>query len=333
MIEITHYGPDFEELHCRFAARYWKKRKRVTPEYIYWKFRGKYGQKLNSMILAVEGDKVIGQLGLIPCLVIIEGETIEAQWACELMVDLNYRGKGVAKLLYDYAYTLKPVTLGSDPSPAASVSMKRAGFVGLKGPFKFFFPIYLGEITKLKGINSSFLDKIPNPCGILFSLLNLFGSNSFRQISLGEYRNPKNNDELQAKDELSVLHDENFLNWRFKPYKDYYHGFNLYAGKNNSGFSLYRDKELVLVADYRARQISSLINILRCVVTDARINKAKKIKLMANSRREFWTLLLLGFLPFRTRTEVIFYCANEELKQKMTDKYFRYTFMDSDENI
>jgi GNAT superfamily N-acetyltransferase len=333
MIDIVHYGPVYEEAHCAFATKYWNKRKRITAEYLYWKFRGENGHELKAFILAVDKGNVVGQLGLIPCSIIVDGEFIGAQWACELMVDRDYRGKGIAKLLYEFAYTIKPITLGSDPSPAAAISMKRAGFVGLKGPYKFFFPGVLGEITKLKGFNSKILNKIPNPFLIVFKLWNFFrNQEKFYRINFEDLGKNKNGFS-QTDERISVLHDAEFMKWRLNSFKDYYHGIQLYTDGNQSIFSIYRGRDSYLITDYSAAGLAPLLDILSRVAVESRAKEISRIKLMANSRSEFFVLLFLGFLPFRTRTEIIFHCADEQLKQKMLNKYFHYTFMDSDENI
>ncbi len=334
MTKIVHYSPFYETAHFQFASKYWNKRKRTTSEYLNWKFRGKQGEKLDAFILATEGETVIGQLGLIPCSIMVGNEKVEAQWACELMVDTNYRGKGIAKKLYEYAYTLKPLTLGSDPSPAASKSMKRAGFIGLKGPVKFMFPLYIGEVTKLKGFNSKLLDLIPNPFLLIVWIWTIIrGKGRFHKLNREEYIEYADFCHSQNKETARVIHDRSFSDWRFKPFKDYYFGIELYRGKSNSRYSLYRGKDLYLITDFLANNNSSLTDILSEVVLEAKRNDVRQIKLMANTKREVLLLSVLGFVRFRTRTEIIFYCADADLREKMADKYFRYTYMDSDENI
>ena len=73
-IKIVHYSEEFEKRHIEFASKFWTKKRRLTPEYIYWKFRGTDDGNL-SFILAILEDKVIGQLGLVPCKLTISNET------------------------------------------------------------------------------------------------------------------------------------------------------------------------------------------------------------------------------------------------------------------
>lgn len=97
-IKIVNYQSEWESAHQEFARlHYNNRRKRVVPEYIYWKFRGHSNVEAEQMLLAVSGNKVVGQLGLIPCKITIEGDEYHAHWACDLMVGKEYRGKGLLR--------------------------------------------------------------------------------------------------------------------------------------------------------------------------------------------------------------------------------------------
>lgn len=271
MIDIVHYSPSYETAHYQFASQYWSKRKRIVSEYIYWKFRGKLGKDLNSFILAIEKERVIGQLGLIPCSIKVKDKIVEAQWACDLMVDTNYRGKGIAKLLYEYAFKLKPITLGSDPSPAAATSMKRAGFVSLKGSLKFMFPMYIGEITKLKGYNSKLLDKIPNPFILILWVWKIIrGNKKFRLMNTADYIEKLNFCLQQSEESINAIYDESFVNWRFKPFKDYYTEIKVYSDEANSTYSIYKDKSLHIITQYSANSIPLYLDIFSSTVLEAK---------------------------------------------------------------
>ena len=164
-LQIVPYQPDLEQAHIDFATQYWNKKRRFTPEYIYWKFRGTPNKELWSFLLAVVDNKVIGQLGLVPCKVKLGDHIYEAQWACDLMVDHTYRGKSVAKFLYETAHRLKPITLGSDPSPAAFKSMTKAGYRRLEGPIKFILPVSIGKTLQLKTNRFAFLNNLTRQTG------------------------------------------------------------------------------------------------------------------------------------------------------------------------
>ena len=78
-IRIVPYGNDYIEKHREFASKYWIKKRRLDSEYIFWKFRGDKNEELKSFLLATHEDKVIGQLGLVPCVLKVNGELVESQ--------------------------------------------------------------------------------------------------------------------------------------------------------------------------------------------------------------------------------------------------------------
>ena len=107
-IQIVYYGKKWEESHQKFAKKYYNnRRKRVIPEYIYWKFRSKKEIDTELFLLAISDNEVVGQLGLIPCRIILKSKVFDAHWACDLMVDKKFRGKGIAPSLYTEAMRKK----------------------------------------------------------------------------------------------------------------------------------------------------------------------------------------------------------------------------------
>lgn len=329
-ITIIPYSKELEEKHIKFASKYWTKRRRKDPNYIYWKFRGTPKEKLNSFILAIHNDEVIGQLGIIPCNINLEGEIYNAQWACDLMVDRDFRGKNIASLLYDYAHKLNPITLGSDPSPAASKSMKKKGYKSLKGSWKHLFAIKIGEISKLKKINSSFLDSLYNPFYLFYLMINKFSNHHFEVINKKDYKNLIT---LQNKNKISVCRDEKFIEWRFSPFEDFYLGIEIMQKKNTSIFySGYFSGSTYIITDFNIKNIFGLLQIISNIIQRFSSKGLLRIRFNNNSNLSKW-LLFFGIIKFRTQTEIIYYTKNEVLNQKMANKSFYYTFMDSDENI
>jgi GNAT superfamily N-acetyltransferase len=331
-MQVVHYGPEYESRHRVFAKQFWTKRKRTEADYLYWKYRGGHRAELPSFLLIEEDERVIGQLGLIPCSIEIEGEVISAQWACDLMVDVAYRGKGVARKLYEHAFTLQPLTLGSDPSPAAASSMKRAGFVSLQGPTKCLFPIYLGEIAKLKGLKLRFLDLILNPFIYFFRGWKILRQSAqFRGVATSDY--VKASAPNRTNQNIKVAHDEIFVKWRCARFGDYYNGVELLGNQQGSVYSLYRDPNTYILTDYSPSTLASQVDIWSDVILEAHRNKARTVKLLVQSSRMSIFSMLMGFIPFRTKTEIIFYAADPKIRELMSNKYFNYTYLDSDENI
>ncbi|MFY0483514.1 GNAT family N-acetyltransferase [Flavobacterium sp. PLA-1-15] len=328
MIEIKYYSEQYETFHAEFAKKYWKKERRFIPEYIYWKFRGSQEKELKSFILAIEGEKVIGQFGLIPCEVLIDDELIEGQWACDLMVDSDYRGKGVAEKLYDFAHQNKAITLGSDPSPAAEKSMLKKGYLSLEGPRKFVFPVKIGEIFKLKGINNSFLNRLPNP----FLVVLFFIKNSdYKLINQREYSELNH---YRVREQLYCNHDSSYYNWRFSAFKPYYQGIECYQKDDFNFFSGYFINGLYFLTDFRANSLGSFLRMISFIYFKYRKSDIARIKFVSMEDSKINRKLpFLGFVLFRTLTKVIMFTKDEKIKRSINKKKFYYTLHDSDENI
>jgi|SRR5690554_5404568 len=327
MIEIKCYSKEFEEAHIEFAKKYWKKKRRLTPEYIYWKFSGSPEKVLRSFILAFDGDKVVGQFGLIPCQVKIGGIKYDAQWACDLMVDSNYRGKGVANKLYDFAHKNKVITLGSNPSPAAEKSMVRKGYVSLEGPRKFIYPFKIGEAFKLKGINNRLLNKISNP---FVALLYVFKNKSYTPISTTRYAELIDN---SVNEHLHCVYDSSFYKWRFSKFKSYYPGNDCYEKDINNHFSGFFVNGIYYLNDFKVSGLLSFLKLISFIFFEYKEKSIKRIKFVCMSTGISLIIPFLGFVGFRTLTSVILYTENEEVKTKIQNKKFNYTYHDSDENI
>lgn len=328
MIEIKYYSKEFEAAHIEFAKRHWTKKRRLTPEYLYWKFRGGEGLEMTSFILAFDGNKVIGQFGLIPCSIEIGKELYEAQWACDLMIDSEYRGKGVADKLYDFAHNSKMITLGSDPSPAAEKSMVKKGYISIHGPRKFIFPFKIGEAFKLKGINNNFINKIPNPFILLFYV---FKSKNFKKITTEEYaklcRNNKDDDNIRA------IYDEAFYEWRFSPFKSYYPGIDCYKKDDATFFSGYYVNGLYFMRDFQASNFMSYLKIISFIYFKYRHLNIQRIKFVSMHNHINFMLPFLGFIRFSTLTKIILFTKQPKIKEQIKDKKFNYNLSDSDENI
>jgi hypothetical protein len=332
MISIESYSQEWESRHVIFASKYWTKKRRKDPEYIYWKFRGNRNEKIKSFILAVENGEVVGQLGLVPCRINIDNIIYDAQWACDLMVDTQYRGKNVAKMLYDYAHKITPITLGSDPSPAASKSMKKSGYSSLKGSWKHLFPITIGEIFKLKGYNSLVLDNIPNPFLLFFITLNKLFKINFKKFVADDYLTLEPSDKLKST--IFVQRDSDFVAWRFNSFLSYYSGIEIHACANKKVvFSGYFSGNSYYVTDYKVNGIFQLCQIIAFLINRYSLTDLKRIRFCCNQENISKYLVFFGFIKFRTQTEIIYFSNDFSIVEKFGDKDFYYTFMDSDENI
>lgn len=327
MIEIHPYGPQWEQAHIAFASKYWTKSRRKIPEYIYWKFRGQPTTEITSFLLAIENNEVIGQLGLIPVNLVIEGNVYDSQWACDLMVDTSYRGKNVAKLLYEVAHNQKTITIGSDPSPAASKSMQKNGYQLLPSFWRFIFPMNLNQVTTLKGFDSNFLKKIPNPFLLLVVLRNIFHKNTFRTVDLSNLLlHPLQEYKSQL---VFVARDIEFAKWRFGSFKNYYKGAEFRLNNQQHFYSGYFTNDTYYLMDYWIKNRLDFFLILGDIINRYKNSGLKAIRFFGLDEK----LFCLGCLKFRTRSEIIYYTNSTEIKQKINSKVFYYTYADSDENI
>ena len=333
MIKIKPYGPEYHDLHHQFASRHWKKRKRLSSKYIYWKFRGKPDEPIPSFVLAIDKGKVIGQLGLVPCTVQVGDEKVKAHWACDLMVDHEYRGKNIGKKLYEYAHQLRPLTLGSDASPAASKSMIKAGYKPAVGPWKFLLALKIGEVTKLKGFNSGILNRLSNPFIYVLKCWKMLRGNHIKFSEVDTNTFIPLSESFSKKFNVRVVHDSSFAAWRYTPFEGYYNGVLLFKNEANAFFSIYKSKDLFLVTEWGASDAAGCLDIISEVVTQAYRENVLKIKLLANNKSQYRMLSMAGAIKFRTRTDIIFYSNEEKITNSMDAKYFYYTYLDSDENI
>jgi len=327
MIVVRPYSKEFEEQQAAFAQKYWTKKRRFTPEYIYWKFRGKENEILKSFILAFNEDKVIGQFGLVPTKVTIEETVYDAQWACDLMVDNEYRGKGVADALYEFAHENCLITLGSDPSPAAEKSMIKKGYISLPGPRKFIFPIKIGEIFKLKGYNSRFLNTIPNPFVLL---LKCFSATAFSEIESKDFFQLKSE---KTETKIHCSYDASFIEWRFSSFKNYYQGIQCYKKNETTFFCGYLSGSVYYLTDYRADSVLQLLEIIGFIYQKFSNQKLERIKFLSNANNTSFILPFFGSIKFRTPTKIILFTKEHLIREKLSSKIFYYTLFDSDENI
>jgi GNAT superfamily N-acetyltransferase len=331
MIRIIPYEKCVEQNHVQFASKYWTKARRKIPEYIYWKFRGDQNQKLKSFILAVENDIVVGQLGLIPVKINVNSIEYEAQWACDLMVDKDYRGKGVAKMLYDYAHELKEITIGSDPSPLALKSMTKNGYLLTKSSWKFIFPVNLFEVFRLKKINWKFLKYIPNPFLIIPYFIGFIFKDNYHILSINEaneYFSKENRNEFNY-----VIRDKSFIKWRFQKFEDYYKGIDVLVDNKKNMYSGYYNNDTFYMTDFKMNSVLSFIILINSVLSKFKSSGIKSIRFFSNDNKLTNSLSFLGFIKFRTRNRIIFYTKNSELQENMKSKEFYYSYADSDDNI
>jgi len=335
-LQIIPYSSKWSEKHTAFAIIYFKgRRKRINPDYIFWKFRGEEQDKTPSFLLAIQDDNVIGQLGLVPCEIRTSQQTYECHWACDLMVDPNFRGGGVAKHLYEKAIQMK-ATLGSDPSPAAAISMKKFGFKDIEGPSKLFFPIYLSSISdkKFKSL-SAVLKHVYNPAVLWLMLKKGLSFNKqlenrieIEQIDFDWIYSMRN------KKYAYVQHDKDFYEWRMSSFKDYQKAGEFYQKKGSYFYSIRTSNTTAFICDFVCNDISTAKILIQNIVLEMSSRKLQELKFLTLDEDLITALKGIGFLKYRSKTDVIYMSKDDSFTSEMANfEKFAYTYLDSDENI
>ena len=166
-ISVVPYSERYREAHKVFASRNWPgKRRRQEENYIRWKFRGPAQGEVEGCLLAVKGDEVVGQVGLIPVDICAGSRLLSAQWICDFMADASMRRQGVGSLLLETLMSRPKVSLGSNPSESADGAMTRIGFRHLKAPSIMILPVRLNHVLSWK---------VPHKIKFLIPLLSQLG--------------------------------------------------------------------------------------------------------------------------------------------------------------
>lgn len=329
-IKIEYYSKKWEVAHMNFAKQYWKKRRRFTPKYIYWKFRGDKNSCLKSFLLAVSDNRVIGQIGMIPCEAIIDGKSVNAQWICDLMIDNEFRGKNIAAKLYEKIESNGRYVLGSDPSPSAKKSLIKNGYSIYPGPWVMLFPLSIGGTLSIKLPFFSSLSFIINPVYVVVKMfLNRWLEGCYEvSFDHSDWNHLQENKNIKGY----VKRSDAYLEWRLSKFDDFYSGIRIVRKIGSSAFMyFYEGSGCMYVADYRYENIKELACLLTYIGTHARKKQLDFIKIMANNDNEVRDLSLLLSIKMRTRTEIVMKANPSRVQDVLLPFY--YTLMDSDENI
>lgn len=331
---IFPYSDQWVESHKAFAAKMWPNKLRRRDEaYNRWKFRGPLHGDVPGFLLAVLDGKVVGQLGLIPVKIWVDGREVNAQWACDLMVDNTIRQKGIGSLLLAVGMERNIITLGSNPSELADLSMTKLGFKSLQGPSSMILPLELSHFFEMvfKGkskLLSSFFSLIFQPVwNLRLKLLIRPGNNQVLEGGCDEVI-PFVKAYQSTIDKPHIIHDDAFLKWRTSVVipaniQFYFTKAGSYAicEPTSSNFYIY-DWHIKVQGDGKA--------IFGRILELAMQAKSKMILAYANSNQERKLLRQRGFLKMRTPVKVIYY-PPEVISEKINS--FHYCIYDSDGNL
>ena len=334
-IKITPYGPEWEDKHQAFARKHYNnRRRRVLPHYIYWKFRGEQEMPLPSFLLAICDNEVVGQLGLVPGQVKFEGKVFEAHWACDLMVSSEFRGKGIANMLYTEGVNRK-IVFASDVSPSAAVSMARFGFKELHAPTKLFYPIHLSSLTDMVYPKLSPVARVlPNPVPWILRLRSGV-KGGLKSISILE---PQIDYEWiasqQQKDRVYAVHDSKHYQWRIGAFEDFQQDGKYFQIREKCFAAIRISGKLGLIVDFYSSDYKIAARVLRDIILYMKNQGVTLIKFLSTNAKIIRICKHLGFITGRNSVDVIYCSKNAEFNTLVKqDTVFEYTLIDCDESI
>lgn len=334
-IEIRAYCDELVEAHKEFSSRMWKGKIRRRDEvYNRWKFRGPLSGNVDGLLVALSGGKVVGQLGLIPVKVRFKGNTKDSQWACDLMVDPEYRRSGIGNMLFEHAFKRDVMTIGNNPSPNAEALMLKAGFRKISSGRLMVFPLDAAHI--LKWIVPA---KLHFATPALASLLQVFFSYKasklksdevvFCDCSLEKVAGLLERCGSESQD-AGVLHDLDFLKWRAAGFRQYSPEYERSCSEAGS-FALhgafgdsYNVYDWHCTTEKEAREL-----ICRLLVLSKKAD-CTIIQLVANSSAETEWLSSLGFIKARHEENIIHYSGDGFMNNA---RRFRFSLYDTDLNL
>lgn len=332
-IVIERYSIRHESSHKDFVlATYGKRRKRINPDYIKWKFGENDKMESPNFVLAIDksNDEVVGQIGYIPCKLKIGDQVVLSQWAGNLMIRPEYRGKGIGTMLYNYGVE-RLFTIGSNPSPSANRSMVKAGFSICESGSLYFFPSKLKTIFQKKNIS---LGKLIDNLSWPFKLIKPKAEYDLAEITMNKFIAIY--DQIITNDnQIRVIHDEEFWNWRGKPFKDYHFQSFFYGDNGACCFVIRYMNESIIVEDLVAVDKKVYKKCIRFIISLLKKKNLSEILLLENNPDFNLALRMSGFLKYATPTSIIYSDSGcqEGIKKAFVNQKFRYTLCDSDENL
>ncbi len=334
-IDIVPYSDELAAAHTAFSERMWPAKKRRRDEvYNRWKFRGPSKGIVEGLLLAVENGKVIGQLGLIPVTAKFSGLEKNAQWACDLMVDPEYRRHGIGKRLFSAAFSREVLTLGHNASPAADALMIKTGFKRISAGRTMFFPLnakYFVQ-TFLPG----FMKVLTPLSAVALSAYTLLKKKGFVKPSVkmsecgfeeacslvSEYQ--------RSSDAAQVLHDKSFLAWRAAGFINYSPPMK-FIKTSSDGYAIHGDfGKYYYVYDWHLHSAEEIKALVSLAVNTAQEKQCVILQMIANDKSEEEILASLGFVRARNEEKIIHYSKDGFLDRA---EKLRFTFYDTDINL
>lgn len=334
---VVPYEEKYQEAHRDFAAKMWpEKRRRRDDRYNRWKFRGPSSGPVDGLLLAVADGKVVGQLGLIPATLRIGVEEHRCQWACDLMVDTSARRQGVGSLLLATAMARDTITLGSNPSPAADVTMSRIGFKPLSGPRIMVLPLKLSHVLSWK---------MPEALSNTIPLLSALGqplatmrcwplARARKRDTVRSCRWEEVAPLIEARQSIlkepHIIHDLDFLKWRCSGLAGLSPELQAVRTPSGSYAIVGAAAPYFYVYDWSAQDADQFFALFHLIYKMAKKAKSETIQALAQNAREERWLKDARFLALRQRFKIICYPSDKLVPEH---RNFYYSVYDSDGNL
>lgn len=334
-IVIEPYSEAVAEAHHQFARKMWpSKGRRSNDRLIRYKFRGREKGPVEAYLVAVtESGQVVGVLGVIPGDAKFQAVRVACQWACNLMVDEDYRRQGIASALFRHACSNGRVTLGSSPSASADPTMRRLGFVALEGPRVMVMPLDPAEVFRWKMPGHPAAARLAGAVAMPVALVHRWRCWAVKGGRAVGCRWQEIRERLHAYEENldtpHVVHTDDWLDWRC----DGLEGFNprlegLIAGKRSWAL-VGRMGRHFNIYDWHAEDRSAMEQLIRAAYEMARAGGASVIRTMAQDPLEQSWLTSMGFMAMRTPVTIL--CDRADFAGGGAK--FRYALYDSDGDL
>ncbi len=314
-IEVVHYDRRWEVAQTAFASRNWPgKIRRGDPGYLRWEYRGAPEGPVDGLLLAVEGETVVGQMGAIPALIHDGVDERPAQWIGNLMVDPDHRRKGVLTAVFETALARPVLTLGSDPSPSASATMASVGFERADASALMVLPLAMGPVVSTRYPQAARFDRVITAIGapatrVLTRQLRAAQADGGAQVCSWQ---DVVADVVAAEAALAgphLVHDEEFLRWRCRGFAPWVREVDAVRTDHGSFAIVERGGNRLLVLHWHATSSADAAAIMGRVAYLAGAYGLSYVQAMAIDPQQVGELAALGFRARHTPSDFWWYPA------------------------
>lgn len=312
-IEVVEYDERWAEGQTAFARRNWPgKVRRGHPDYLRWQYRGPARGAVPGLLLAVQGDVVIGQLGMIPGTIHDGVAERSIQWIGNLMVDPDHRREGVGSAIFDRALARPVTTVGTDPSPSAASTMAALGFARADASDLMVLTLDPGVVVTTRYPE---LSRLRRPLSALGRPAMAVVSRRLRRRQLDtvaqvcSWRDVVDDvQRIESEDPMPrSLHDEAFLRWRASGFPPWVRACDAVRTPAGSFAIVERADPRLLVLHWHAVDDDDGWALMARVAYIASSYGSAYVQAMANGSQQRRVLNDLGFRARRTPTDLWWY--------------------------